>query len=145
MDWHETDIRVRYAETDQMGIAHHSNYLVWFETARGEFCRSKGFTYRSMEQEADALMVVAESYIRYKSPAFYDDVLTIRTRVHELRSRSVRFAYEVVRRSDDVMIAAGETMHVVTDWEKKVRSWPPFFRDLLVGTDDAPLPDTPPS
>ncbi|MCA1590122.1 MAG: acyl-CoA thioesterase [Acidobacteria bacterium] len=75
-DWHETEIRVRYAETDQMGIVHHANYLIWFEAGRSEFCRARGFSYKEMEEEDQALLVVAESYVRYKSPAHYDDILT---------------------------------------------------------------------
>ena len=87
-DWHETEIRVRYAETDQMGIVHHANYLIWFEAGRSELCRARGFSYKEMEDKDNALMVVAESYCRYKSPAFYEDVLSIRTSVGEVRSRS---------------------------------------------------------
>jgi acyl-CoA thioester hydrolase len=102
---HETEVRVRYAETDQMGIAHHANYLIWFETARSELCRSKGFSYKEMEEQENALLVVAEGYVRYKAPAFYEDILTIRTQVSEIRSRSVRFNYEVVRKSDATIIA----------------------------------------
>lgn len=139
-DWYETEIRVRYAETDKMGIVHHSNYLVWFELGRSEFCRAKGFSYRDMEEKDDALMVVAEVYCRYKSPAFYEDDLTIRTRVEELRSRSLRFVYEIFRASDNTLIAEGETLHVVTDNRKKVRSLPANYKELLlqnkVGTED---------
>ena len=95
--WHETEIRVRYAETDQMGIAHHANYLIWFETGRSDLCRARGFSYKAMEEKDDALMVVAETYVRYKSPAFYEDSLIVRTEVAEIRSRSIRFVYEVFR------------------------------------------------
>ncbi|MBV9216439.1 MAG: acyl-CoA thioesterase [Acidobacteria bacterium] len=130
--WHETQVRVRYAETDQMGIAHHSNYLIWFEAGRSEFCRSRGFSYKEMEDDAGALMVVAESYVRYKSPAFYEDVLTIRTRVGEIRSRSLRFVYEIHRASDDTLIAEGETLHLVTNKEKKVQILPDFYRHRLL-------------
>ncbi|MBK8301871.1 MAG: acyl-CoA thioesterase [Chloracidobacterium sp.] len=131
-EWHETEIRVRYAETDQMGIVHHANYLIWFETGRSELCRAKGFSYKAMEDEDDALMVVAESYCRYKSPAFYEDLLTIRTRVTEVRSRSLRFFYEVHRASDDTLIAEGETLHVVTDRNKTSEHCPSIYRDRLL-------------
>src|SRR5204863_2993409 len=104
-EWHETEVRVRYAETDKMGIVHHANYLVWFEVGRSELCRSRGFSYQQMEDEEDALMVVAESYCRYKSPAYYEDVLTIRTKVGEVRSRSLAFVYEIYRESDDTLVA----------------------------------------
>lgn len=131
-DWHETEVRVRYAETDQMGIVHHANYLIWFEAARSDFCRSKGFSYKEMEDEEDAFMVVAESYCRYKSPAHYEDVLTVRTKVGEMRSRTLRFIYEVYRPSDDSLIAEGETLHVVTDREKNIRKIPDVYRNRLM-------------
>ena len=129
--WHETEVRVRYAETDQMGIVHHANYLIWFEAGRSDLCRAKGFSYKEMEDEADALMVVAESYCRYKSPAYYEDVLVIRTKVSEIRSRSLRFYYEVHRASDDTLLAEGETLHLVTDKDKKVRILPEIYRNRL--------------
>ena len=130
--WHETEVRVRYAETDQMGIAHHSNYLIWFEAGRSDFCRDRGFSYKDMEEREGALLVVAESYVRYKSPAFYEDVLLVRVRIGEIRSRSLRFVYEIVRRSDEALIAEGETLHLVTDEQKKVRTLPEAYRDLLL-------------
>lgn len=131
--WHETEVRVRYAETDQMGIVHHSNYLIWFESGRSDLCRAKGLSYRAMEKEENALMVVAESYVRYKSPAFYDDVLIVKTQVAEVRSRSIRFIYEIIRTSDDTLIAEGETLHLVTDEQKRVRMVPEIYKKLLLG------------
>ena len=130
--WHETEIRVRYAETDKMGIVHHSNYLIWFEAGRSDFCRARGFSYKEMEEEDGALLVVAESYVRYKSPAFYEDVLTIRTKVAEVRSRSVRFVYEIHRASDDTLIAEGETLHLVTDSSKRVKLMPDAYKEKLL-------------
>ena len=130
--WHETEIRVRYAETDKMGIVHHSNYLIWFEAGRSELCRARGFSYKRMEEQDNALMVVAESYVRYKSPAFYEDVLTVRTQVAEVRSRSIRFIYEIVRESDETLLAEGETLHLVTDANKKVKLIPDSYRELLL-------------
>ena len=131
-EWHETEIRVRYAETDQMGIVHNSNYLVWFEVGRSEFCRARDFSYKEMEEKDDALMVVAECYCRYKSPAHYEDALVIRTKVSELRSRSVRFIYEIFRPSDNVLLAEGETLHLVTDTNRKVRTLPEFYKEKLL-------------
>ncbi len=135
--WHETEVRVRYAETDQMGIAHHSNYLIWFEAGRSDFCRDRGFSYKDMEEREGALLVVAESYVRYKSPAFYEDVLLVRVRIGEIRSRSLRFVYEIVRQSDEALIAEGETLHLVTDEQKKVRTLPDAYRDLLLKDSEA--------
>ena len=144
--WHETQVRVRYAETDAMGIVHNANYLVWFEVGRSELCRDKGFSYKQMEDEAGALMVVAESYCRYKSPAYYEDVLTIRTKVGEMRSRSLRFIYEIYRVADDTLIAEGETLHLVTDRNQKVRKIPEVYRDRLLEPVEEAFPaDQPPS
>src|SRR5215207_8613317 len=130
-EWHETSVRVRYAETDQMGVVYHANYLVWFEIGRTEFCRARGFSYREMEVNDHAFLVVAESYCRYKAPAYYDDELIVRTHITELRRRSVRFGYEVVRLSDDTIIAEGETGHVVTDTNGRVISMPEHYRTAL--------------
>lgn len=132
MDWHETEIRVRYAETDKMGIVHHSNYLIWFEFGRSDFCRARGFSYKEMEEKDNALMVVAEVYCRFKSPAFYEDLLIVRTKIEEIRSRSLRFVYEIYRPSDETLIAEGETLHLVTDENKKVRILPEHYREKLV-------------
>ena len=139
-EWYETEIRVRYAETDQMGIGHHANYLIWFETGRSDLCRAKGFSYKEMEEQDNALMVVAESYCRYKSPAYYEDVLTIRTKVGEIRSRSLRFFYEVYRAADDTLIAEGETLHLVTDQDKKVRTLPEIYKNRLLDSDEHAFP-----
>jgi acyl-CoA thioester hydrolase len=132
MGWHETQIRVRYAETDQMGIVHHANYLVWFELGRSEICRAKGFSYKEMEEKDNALMVVAEAYCRYKSPAFYEDDLTIRTKINEIKSRTMRFVYEIFRTSDQMLLAEGETLHVVTDNNRKIRSIPTVYKELML-------------
>lgn len=142
--WHDTEIRVRYAETDKMGIVHHSNYLIWFELSRSEFCRARGFSYKDMEEKDNALLVVAESYCRYKAPSFYEDVLHVRVQVAEIRSRSMRFVYEVVRPSDQVLIAEGETLHIVTDLDKKVRSIPESYKEMLLSeevTDENLVPE----
>lgn len=130
--WHETGIRVRYAETDQMGVVYHANYLIWFEIGRSEICRARGFSYRDMEQNENRLLVVAESRCRYKSPAFYDDLITVRTNIEEVRSRSIRFTYEIYRASDDTLLADGETLHLVTDENKKIRSLPDIYKQKLI-------------
>jgi acyl-CoA thioester hydrolase len=132
LGWHEALLRVRYAETDKMGVVYHANYLIWFEIGRTEFCRARGFSYRDMEENENAFLVVAESYCRYKAPAYYDDVLRVRTHITELRRRSLRFGYEIVRESDGTVIAEGETGHVVTDANGRVRSMPQGFAELLL-------------
>lgn len=139
-EWHETTIRVRYAETDRMGVVYHANYLVWFEIGRTEFCRARGFAYKDMEENEHAFLVVAESYCRYKAPAQYDDELIIRTHITELRRRSVRFGYEVIRTPDGIVIAEGETGHVVTDPTGRVISMPESYRLALSSPPLAPAP-----
>lgn len=131
-DWHETQIRVRYAETDKMGIVHHSNYPIWLEIGRSEYCRARGFSYLEMEEKDNALLVVAEIYCRYKSPAYYEDEITIRTKCAEIRSRSIRFVYEIYRAADDAVLAEAESLHVITDHNKKVRTLPQGYREMLL-------------
>ena len=141
-DWHETLVRVRYSETDKMGIVYYANYLIWFEIGRAEYCRARGFSYRDMETNDDAFLVVAESYCRYKAPAFYDDELLVRTRITEMRRRSLRFGYELVRVGDGQVIAEGETGHVITDAEGRVRSFPEGYAQRLMA---APIVKTTPT
>jgi len=130
-DWHETLLRVRYSETDKMGIVYYANYLVWFEIGRAEYCRARGFSYLDMEQNDDAYLVVAESYCRYKAPAYYDDELLVRTHLTELRRRSLRFGYEIVQIANGRIVAEGETGHVVTDSNGRVRSFPEGYAQRL--------------
>lgn len=137
--WHEIELQVRYAETDQMGVVYHANYLIWFELGRTNICKAKGFSYRDMEEQDDALMVVAEVYCRYKSPAFYDDNLIVRTKVEEVRSRTVRFIYEIFRPSDNTILVEGESMHIFTDKQKRVRTLPNKYRELLAKEIEEPL------
>jgi acyl-CoA thioester hydrolase len=121
----DTQVRVRYAETDQMGVVYHANYLVWFEVGRVELLRQLGFDYKRMEAEQDVAVVVVEARVRFKSPARYDDVLTIRTRATHLRRFVLHFGYEVLRASDGALLATGETIHVITNREMEKRSLPP--------------------
>jgi acyl-CoA thioester hydrolase len=132
-EWRETRIRVRYAETDQAGVVYHANYLVWFEVGRVELCRDHGFNYRDMEREADARLPVTELSVKYRAPAKYDDELIIRSRVVELRSRAIGFAYEVVRAVDGMLLATGETHHIVMNSEGRARAFPPKYAELMKG------------
>ena len=122
----ETTIRVRYAETDQMGVVYYGNYFTWFEVGRIELCRQLGFEYKRMEAEDDSYIVVAEATCRYKRPARFDDVLTIRTRVTETQRRTIRFGYEIF--NDGELIATGETVHVVCDRTGRPKSLPEKYR-----------------
>ena len=126
--WVSTEVRVRYAETDQMGLVYYANYLVWFEVGRAEFCRQRGFAYRDFERENDAYLAVAEAQCRYRTPARYDDLLLIRTRVEEFRKRTIRFVYEVVRKDPQILVATGSTLHVVLDSQGRPKSFPAAYR-----------------
>jgi len=127
----EARIKVRYAETDQMGVAYYANYLVWFEVGRAEFCRQRGFAYRDFEKENDAYLAVAKAQCQYHSPARYDDVLLIRTRVEEFRKRTVRFAYEIVRKEPPTILATGSTLHVILDSLGRPKSFPAAYRSYF--------------
>ncbi|HZQ91859.1 MAG TPA: thioesterase family protein [Terriglobales bacterium] len=120
----ETRFRVRYAETDQMGVAYHSNYFVWFEVGRVELFRQLGFAYRDMEREDNCYIAVADARCRYKAPARYDDELVVRTEIRNLRGALVHFGYVLVRVSDGTLLAEGETTHIVTDAEFRRRELP---------------------
>ncbi len=120
----ETRVRVRYAETDQMGVVYHANYLVWFEVGRVEMIRQMGMSYKDMESEEECGIAVAEVTARYKAPARYDDELTIRTTLRSVRSSLIRFGYEVVRVEDGVVLCVGETVHVVVGSDMKRRPLP---------------------
>jgi acyl-CoA thioester hydrolase len=120
----ETRLRVRYAETDQMGVVYHANYLVWFEVGRVEFIRQMGLDYRSMEKEENAMIAVVEATARYKAPARYDDELIVRTSLAGVRGSIVRFRYAVVRAADELLLCEGETVHLVVDRDMKKRDMP---------------------
>ena len=125
----EARVRVRYAETDQMGVVYHANYLVWFEIGRVELIRQIGLDYRSMEQEEGALIAVVEARARYKAPARYDDELVIRTKLAGVRGSLVRFTYAVVRPADGVLLCEGETAHVVVGRDMKRRAMPARYAE----------------
>ena len=108
----EARLRVRYAETDQMGVAYHANYLVWMELGRVEWCRAAGLRYRDMEQQDGILLVVAEAHCRYTSPARYDDEVIVRTTVRDAHPRMVTFEYRLERAGDGVLLATGHTKHI---------------------------------
>jgi acyl-CoA thioester hydrolase len=123
----DTTIRVRYAETDQMGVVYYANYFTWFEVGRVELCRQLGFEYKKMEAEDDSLIVVAEASCRYKKPARFDDLLTIRTRVTGTLRRTVRFGYEIFNEAGE-LTATGETVHVICDRTGRPKSLPEKYR-----------------
>ncbi|MGH9792179.1 MAG: acyl-CoA thioesterase [Candidatus Acidiferrales bacterium] len=126
--FHETKLRVRYAETDQWGTVYHSNFFIWFEVGRVELMRSMGFTYKEMEEQDDSHTVVVDVRCIYEKPARYDDVIRVRTWVSESKERTVRFAYEVFNDETGERLARGETLHVICDGQGRPRALPEKYR-----------------
>lgn len=127
----ETRLRVRYAETDQMGVVYYANYLVWFEVGRAELMRQHGLDYKQMEIESDCLLAVVEATARYKAPARYDEELIVQTTVTGVRGSVVRFAYQVLRAADRALLCEGETVHVVVGRDMKRCPLPRKYAELL--------------
>jgi len=127
----ETTVRVRYAETDQMGVVYHANYFVWFEVGRVELLRQLGFSYRDMEEIDQCFIVVVEARCRFKAPARYDDEVRIRTSLKHIRNSFIQFGYEAVRVSDGEVLAEGETMHIVTDASMNKRTLPGKYQEAF--------------
>ena len=114
----ESRTRVRYKETDQMGIAHHSNYIVWFEIGRTDLCRATGITYAEIESRGK-LLVVTEVGCRYRTPFAYDEEVVIRTSVAEAASRSLTFSYELYDSTGETLKASGFSTHLWLDRESR--------------------------
>jgi acyl-CoA thioester hydrolase len=130
-----TEVRVRYAETDQMGIVYYANYLVWFEIGRVEVLRALGLSYRQLEAEHQCILPVAEARCRYRSPARYDDRILIEARPALLRGSLIKFAYRIFRLAPDEkerqLLAEGETTHVVCDGQLNRKHLPAEFAAAL--------------
>lgn len=124
----ETRIRVRYAETDQMGVVYHANYFVWFEVGRVELIRQMGFNYATMEREDGIKIAVVEATCRYKSPARYDDEVIVRTRIAQSRGSILRFAYKLHRTADDLLLAEAATTHIVVNREMQRTQMPARYK-----------------
>jgi len=122
-DFIEFKERVRYSETDQMGVAHNKNYFEWFEVARTEYCRQKNIPYKDIEAQG-YFLVVAESFCRYKMPLRYDEEFLIRVWAEEIKTKKVVFSYELLTEEEKKLIASGYTVHVVTDSDAQVCSLP---------------------
>jgi acyl-CoA thioester hydrolase len=127
----QSQFRVRYAETDQMGIAYHGAYFVWFEVARVELLRERGFIYRELEEKEDLHFPVIQAQASYLRPSYYDDVLLISTRIAELRGASIAFAYEVNREGAPGPLATGRTAHAAVDGRGRPRRLPTALRQRL--------------
>lgn len=123
-------IRVRYAETDRMGVVYYANYLVWFEVGRTEWLREMGWSYRDMERDGISLPVI-EAHCDYRQPARYDDEIEIHTRATLLTPVRIRFDYEIRRPGDDAPLAEGYTVHAALDAMGRPCRLPGHVRDLL--------------
>jgi acyl-CoA thioester hydrolase len=128
---HDATVRVRYAETDQMGVVYHANYLIWMEVGRVELLRSLGVEYKQMEAHDDCHIVVVDVHCRYLNSARYDEVLRIHTRIAEARSRSLKFAYEIWRDADGQLLATGESTHVICGKDGRPKHLPERHRHLF--------------
>jgi len=130
-----TEIRVRYAETDQMGIVYYANYLVWFEIGRVELLRSLGLAYSQLEIDHDCILPVVNASCRYRSPARYDDQILIETRPSLLRGSVIKFAYRILRKAppgaEHTLLAEGETVHVVCDDQLNRKPLPEHYEQAL--------------
>ena len=131
-----TEVRVRYAETDQMGIVYYANYLVWFEIGRVELLRSLGLAYSQLETEHQCILPVVAASCRYRSPARYDDRIVIETRPSLLRGAVLKFAYRIFRQplgegKERELLAEGETVHVVCDDQLKKKPLPEKYAAAL--------------
>ena len=131
MSSHVTRIRVRYAETDQMGVVYYANYLVWMEVARVELCKALGFRYRDMELEDGVLLAVVEAQCRYLYPARFDEEVIVETRVAAASSRLVSFSYEMRLADGDRKLATGSTRHIFCNRELKPVRLPAKYRGVF--------------
>ncbi len=138
----ESRVRVRYAETDQMGVVYYANYLVWMEVGRVEYCKFRGFNYREMEAEEGVMLAVAEAHCRYAYPARFDDEVIIRTWVSEANSRMVCFSYEMRLAEGGRKLATGETRHIFCGRDLKPCRMPARYREQF-GLTPAAAPPAP--
>jgi acyl-CoA thioester hydrolase len=127
----ETRLRVRYAETDQMGVVYYSNYLVWMEVGRVELCKACGFNYRDMERDDGVLLAVAEANCRYSWPARFDDDVIVKTWIEAAGTRMVKFAYEMRLAADDRKLASGYTRHIFVTRELRPARLPVKYHAMF--------------
>lgn len=126
----EIEIRVRYVETDQMGIAHHSNYFSWMEAARAELMRKHGMSYRELEEKG-YLLPVREAYCRYRKSLRYDDMVVIKAHLLNTGGASIKIGYRIILKDDHTLVAEGYTVHPFTDKNGKIVKTPDFFKKMF--------------
>jgi acyl-CoA thioester hydrolase len=127
----ETRIRVRYAETDQMGVVYHANHFIWFEVGRVELLRQFGFSYKNMEREDDCFIAVVDAHCRYRASVHYDDEVIVRTHLKHVREKVIRFGYELRRAETGELLAEGETTHIVADSSMRPRALPEKYMKVF--------------
>jgi acyl-CoA thioester hydrolase len=128
----EITFHVRYAETDQMGLVHHAAYIVWFEEGRSAWMRAAGSTYADFEASG-LFLAASEVYARYLTPALYDRLVTVRTWIEEIRSRTLRFSYEVLDTENGQTLVTGYTRHICINRDGNVARIPTEWREFLAG------------
>jgi acyl-CoA thioester hydrolase len=135
----ETRLRVRYAETDQMGVVYYANYFVWMEVGRVGFCKALGFNYRDMERDDGVFLAVAEADCRYKSPAKFDDEVIVKTWIEDANTRIVIFNYEMRIAEEDRLLATGMTRHVFVNHQMQRSRMPEKYYSMF-GIEQRQLP-----
>ena len=126
----DMEVRVRYAETDKMGVAYYANYFIWFEVGRAELCRRKGFSYADLEA-LGFILVVTDAHCHYRSSAKYDEAIIIRTRLKGINKRMISFGYQLLRKEGEEILAEGETRHISIGPNGKPKSLPDPFLEFL--------------
>jgi acyl-CoA thioester hydrolase len=136
---HEARFRVRYAETDQMGVVYYANYLIWMELGRAEYCRAAGIRYRYMEVEDGIRLAVVEAHCRYLSPARYDEEIAVKTWVAKANQRMVEFEYAIREAQTGRQIASGATRHLFLSVDMRPLKLPEKYLALF-GITSSPAP-----
>ena len=131
MNEHSLEIRVSYADTDQMGVVYYGNYFTWFERGRTELLRAAGLNYKDMEKR-NIFLPVVEAACSYKASAYYDDLILIRTKVGKIGRSSICFTYEILRKEDRQLLATGETRHAFINNKKEVIPVPEEIKTVLL-------------
>jgi len=125
------EVRVRYADTDQMGVVYYANYFVWLEVARTEFLRSSGIDYRNIEKEKQLALPVVEAYCKYKAPARYDEIIMIRIKASQVKNSSLRFDYSLFNKENNELLAVAYTTHVFIDKDRRPVRMPKEIQNMF--------------
>ena len=131
IEYHDATVRVRYAETDQMGVVYHSNYFIWFEVGRVELLRQLGFSYKEMEAQDECFIAVVDARCRYRAPVHYDDEVVVRTYLKHVPDKVIHFGYELLRAETGQLLAEGDTTHIVANAQMKPRKLPEKYMQVF--------------